>query len=341
MKSAPILSMSANEGLVSVTHHVSSCMYEPLVHELFRHRHEGTTCVLTQTNEEAVILVALLRKHGLQSKLIQSMDGFRFWNMAEVRLFLKYIDGKTRTPLIADEVWEEAKRKTYDTYTTSESLHYLKRCIELFETTNKAKYLTDFKEFVYESSIEDFCDLTGADVVVSTIHKSKGREFDDVYMLLTEPRHITDDELRRYYVGMTRAKQRLFIHTNFSLFDRLPADRKTVDQRLYEMPDEIVLQLSHRDVNLGFFKSRKKEILSLRAGEKLRFSNNYLYDMKTNLPMAQLSQRMQNELLVWDDKGYEVTSATIRFIVAWRPKDAPKDEKEHAVLLVDILLRIK
>ncbi|MBQ0021451.1 MAG: RecQ family ATP-dependent DNA helicase [Bacteroidales bacterium] len=338
MKSAPILSKSTSEGMVSMTHHVSSCMYEPLVNELLRNRHEVTTCVLTQTNEEAVILVALLRRRGLQSKLIQSMDGFRFWNMAEVRLFLKHIDGKTQTPLIADEVWEEAKRRTYDIYQASESLHYLRRCIDLFEATNKAKYLTDFKEFVFESSIEDFCDLTGADVVVSTIHKSKGREFDDVYMLLTEPRHITDDELRRYYVGMTRAKQRLFIHTNFSLFDHLPADRKMADQHLYEMPDEIVLQLSHRDVNLGFFKSRKKEILSLRAGEQLRFSNNFLYDPKTNLSVAQLSQRMQNELLVWAEKGYEVALATIRFIVAWRPKDAPKEEKEHAVLLVDISL---
>lgn len=28
-----------------------------------------------------------------------------------------------------------------------------------------------------------------------------------------------------------------------------------------------------------------------------------------------------------------------RFIVAWRPKDAPKEEKEHAVLLVDLVLK--
>lgn len=128
---------------------------------------------------------------------------------------------------------------------------------------------------------------------------------------------------------------------NFSLFDRLPADNKTADQHHYEMPDEIVLQLSHRDVNLGFFKPRKKEILSLRAGEQLRFSNYFLYDPKTNISVAQLSQRMQNELLAWADKGYVVTSSTIRFIVAWRPKDAPKEEKEHAVLLLDLCLTKK
>ena len=55
--------------------------------------------------------------------------------------------------------------------------------------------------------------------------------------------------------------------------------------------------------------------------------------------MAQLSQKMQTELISWSDKGYEVTSASIRFIVAWRPKDAPKEESEHAVLLIDLTLK--
>ena len=338
MKSNPIVSMNKDDGFVSVTYHTSSFMYEPLVRNLLQHRGQGTMCVLTQTNEEAVILVALLRKYGLQSKLIQSMDGFRFWNMAEVRLFLKLIDSKTHTTLVADDVWADAKRKTYDVYATSESLHYLKRCIELFEETNKAKYITDFKEFVFDSSVEDFCDLSGADVVVSTIHKSKGREFDDVYMLITEPLHLTEDIMRRYYVGMTRAKKRLFIHTNTDIFDTLPADQRMVDNYPYEMPNEIVLQLSHKDVNLGFFKSRKKEIIALRPGEQLRFSNNYLFSLNKNLPIAQLSQKMQTELISWAEKGYKVSSSTIRFIVAWRPKDAPKEEKESAVLLVDLSL---
>jgi len=338
MKGTPIVSMSHDDGFISLTHHTSAYMYTPLVKELISNCGQGSICVLTQTNEEAAILVALLRKQGLQSKLIQSMDGFRFWNLAEVRLFLKLIEARTTAPLIADVVWEEAKQRTVKTYEDSDSLHYLLRCIELFEDTNKAKYLTDFKEFVFESSIEDFCDIADADVVVSTIHKSKGREFDDIYMLLTEPQHITDDIIRRYYVGITRAKQRVFIHTNSSLFDNLPSDRKIIDHKIYEMPSEIVLQLSHRDVNLGFFKTRKKEILALRAGQSLRFENNYLYETKTNTPVCQLSQRMQIGLCTWADKKYFVSSATIRFIVAWRPKDAPKEEKEHAVILADIVL---
>ena len=102
---------------------------------------------------------------------------------------------------------------------------YVKRCVEQFEQTNKVKYLSDFKEFVFESSVEDFCDVSGADVVVSTIHKAKGREFDDVYMLISDNYSKDIHLMRRYYVGITRTKNQLFVHTNGDCFNHLSADR--------------------------------------------------------------------------------------------------------------------
>ena len=338
MKSRPIISMSPETGSVSITEHSSSCMYQALVDDILKHRGAGSMCVLTQTNEEAVIVVALLRKYNLKSKLIQSMEGFRFWNMAEVRYFLKHIEENTHTPLIADDVWEKAKQATNKAYGNSASLCYLKQCVKLFEETNKAKYLSDFKEYVFESSAEDFCDLQNADVVVSTIHKSKGMEFDDVYMLISEPRQLTDEVLRRYYVGITRAKKRLFIHTNCSLFDRFGVSQKRIDHTIYDMPDEIVLQLSHKDVNLGYFKCVKKDVLALRAGQKLRYDNGFLFDRQTNKRVCQLSKKIMSELSGWKEKHYSISDVSIRFIVAWRPKDAPKEEEESDVLLLDLTL---
>ena len=91
-------------------------------------------------------------------------------------------------------------------------------------------------------------------------------------------------------------------------------------------------------MNLGYFKSLKKEVLSLRSGQELYFKDNFLYDIVTNRPVCQLSHKIQGELTQWEEKGYAVSSASIRFIVAWKPKDAPKEEKEHAVLLVDLTL---
>ncbi len=42
----------------------------------------------------------------------------------------------------------------------------------------------------------------------------------------------------------------------------------------------------------------------------------------------------------WQEKGYTVNSATVNFIVAWKPKDAPKGETETVVLLADIFLTL-
>lgn len=84
---------------------------------------------------------------------------------------------------------------------------------------------------------------------------------------------------------------------------------------------------------------RKREVLSLRAGEQLRFADNYLYALDASRPIAQISKKMQDELVLWDERGYMVSSATIRFVVAWKPKDASKDEKENAVLLLNLELK--
>ena len=337
MKNMPILSMRTEDGWVGVTRHSSENMYLPLANELIHQRRKGTTCVLTQTNKEAVIMAAFLQNQGINSKLIQSMDGFRFWKMAEMRYFLKCIDKWVDTPLIPKKLWEKAKHETFSKYNESSSLTYVKRCIELFEQTNRTIYISDFKDFVYESSLEDFCDVTGADVVVSTIHKAKGREFDDVYMLITDNylKHKNDTLTRRYYVGITRAKKRLFIHTNGNFFDYPDADQYTIDTNQYAMPQEIKLQLTHKDVYLDFFKERKQEVLSLKGGDPLIYQDFILYDI-AHRPVAKLSANMQQTLLYWKGKGYEVRSASVRFIVAWKPKDAPKDEKETAVLLADM-----
>ena len=340
IKSTPIISMRKEKGWVEVIRYQSEYMYQPLVENLLQHRDKGTSCVLTQTNEEAVILMALLRKHGINSKQIQSMDGLRFWNMAEMRYFLRYINKRIKTPLITEDLWKEAKHTTFSTYDRSLSLMYVKRCVDLFEQTNKTKYFSDFKEFVFESSVEDFCDVSGADVVVSTIHKAKGREFDDVYMLISD-NYVKDAHLmRRYYVGITRAKNRLFIHTNGDCFNHLSVDRYLMDQRQYDMPEEIVLQLSHKDVNLGFFKEKKQEVLALRGGDSLTYDDFFLYSSLTDKPVAKLSSKMQGILSEWEQRGYKVKSASVRFVVAWKPKDAPKDEAETAVLLADLILSL-
>jgi ATP-dependent DNA helicase RecQ len=364
IKSTPIISMSQEDGEVRIVKHPYEIqkkkvyMYQPILEDVTRllrsnaskkadassRKKNETISILTQTNEEAVIMLALLHSHGIKAKLVQSMDGLRFWNLAEVRYFLKKIDQgikETKSPIIPDDIWEAAKQQTFQKYATSQALPYLRRSLQIFEQTNRAKYYSDLREFVFESSVEDFCDISKSDIVVSTIHKAKGHEFDHVLMLITHPEHPTDDILRRYYVGMTRAKRTLAIHTNGNLFDSLKSAQHLYDAQAYDEPNEIVLQLSHKDVNLGFSKPHKDAILCLRSGMPLTYHDHCLCLPSTGRDIAQLSIKMKEKLGKWELKGYKVTAARIRFIVAWKSKDAPRNEKESAIVLADLVMKRK
>lgn len=89
----------------------------------------------------------------------------------------------------------------------------------------------------------------------------------------------------------------------------------------------------------GFSKNLSKRYC-LKSGDFLNYNNFVLYNILTKKPVAKLSQSMQITLSEWQDKGYKVKSASVRFVVAWKPKDAPKDGPEIAVLLADLLLSL-
>ena len=121
----------------------------------------------------------------------------------------------------------------------------------------------------------------------------------------------------------------------------MPVDKYVVCQRQYDMPDEIVLQLSHKDVFLEYARNLKNEVLALRSGDALLYKGDVFYDVKTNKPVAQVSARMKATIFYWEEKGYVVRSASVRFIVAWRPKDAKRSEPEIPVVLADMVLERK
>lgn len=352
VKSTPIIAMRDEEGVVEVTRHASDLMYQPVLDDMLRHSGQGSVGVLTKTNEEAVIMMGLLRRHGFKCKLIQSTGEQRFYNLVEVRHFLKELNENASSQIIDNECWEKAREKVTSQYERSTSLIYLEKCIGRFASTNKeVKYLNDLKEFIAESSVEDFCDIEKGDVVISTIHKSKGREFDDVYMLVSDNEMKADDEqLRRYYVGMTRARNRLFIHTTGNCFDNLSGATYHTDSADYGMPDEIVLQLSLRDVILNHFKDGKikREILNLRGGDPLTCSWTELENPATGTTVAKFSKNMRKELAKWRDRGYEITDARVRFVASWKPTNSTTEEKEkkekkeeYATILGEITLSVK
>lgn len=337
MKTSPCIAVHEGPGKVQITQYQSENMEIPLLQQLMNTYHGERACVLTNTNDEAARIVGLLTKQGINAKLIQSAEGFHFCNLAEVRYFLKQIGKGTQTPIIDDTIWEDAKHKTLSKYQTSTCIDYLHEFFAIFEKTNKTKYRNDLNDFVFESNLEDFCGDGNQTVMVSTIHKAKGREFDTVYLLLNKELANTDEKKRKLYVGMTRAKQNLYIHCNTGIFQSLQLYNidYQIDNNNYLPPSDITMQLTLEDVFLNFFKGKKEFILKLQSGMPLVFCNMELH-LPTGETIAPLSKKKREEIQKWVEKGYQVQSATINYIVAWKGKD---EVEEAAVLLPELVLQ--
>ena len=173
------------------------------------------------------------------------------------------------------------------------------------------------REYIFESNIEDFIANDDKSVFVSTIHKAKGREFDNVYLMSAIPNGRNVDDMRSYYVGLTRAKRNLYLVTN------PPTEYASIS-----------IALNMHDVILNFFKGRKDIVLRLRSGDNLQYKDGYLLN-EQSINIIALSASGKDKLKAWTDKGYEVTSAKVSYTLAWKPQDS---DVEYAVCLANIVL---
>lgn len=277
---------------------------------------EGSAAILTRTNEEMMQVAYELEQQGLHATIAQSMGDFRFGNLAEVRYFLKQLVGKDDVT-ISKEEWNEAKRRTLETYASSTCLSIMQHFFSDFEITHQFYYRSDLHEYIFESNIEDFIAADDKSIFVSTIHKVKGREFNTVYLLSPIPDVKDTNDMRAYYVGLTRAKRNLYLVTN------PPTEYSSIS-----------IALNMHDVILNFFKGRKDIVLRLRSGDSLHYKDGYLLN-EQEINVAALSASGKNKLKVWTEKGYEVASAKVSYTLAWKPKDA---DTECAVCLANVML---
>lgn len=210
MKTEDIIAVSESAGEVKLIKHSGSNMDTALVDDLLSVGADGTTCILTNTNHEALLILGILKQKNIPAKLIQSIDGFDMFDIAEIRYFLKKLN--STSPVISNEQWDSAIESLQGQYNKSTCLPIILKILHTFEETNERKYRTDFEMFLHESKIEDFYTSEQGIITISTMHKSKGREFDNVYMLLSKVDMGSDEEKRKLYVGMTRAQNLLHIH---------------------------------------------------------------------------------------------------------------------------------
>jgi len=331
LKSTPIVPFQNDNGKIKLVEYKSSNLITPLVADILSEDLSGSTCVLTRTNDEALQITALLLKNGMEAKLIQSNEGFGIQNLLEVSFFLNQLK-LDDSYMISEEVWEKAKGNLKETYAKSPNYEICANLIKDFEcVNNKNKYKTDLEVFIRESKLEDFYRGRAETILVSTFHRAKGREFDNVYLMLDRFNIRSDEDLRLLYVAMTRAKENLTIHHNGDYFKYIKAEKMEVikDENTYFPPDELVVQPGFKDVWLDFFIHSQNLIFNLNTGDELIVDGDYCCNLKGQKILC-FSKQFKNKIRSINEAGYVPCGAKIKFIVYWQREDS--DYKIRIVL---------
>lgn len=329
LKQTPIIANRKGFGKIKLVRYLSNYLTVPLVNDILTTDLTGTTCVLTKTNEEASQITGLLLKNGMQAKLIQTNDGFSLYNLNEVRFFLdelKLLDGVFT---ISDEIWDNAKRALKVRFNQSSKIEICNNIIKDFEVTNpKSKYKSDLEVFIRESKLEDFFNENGETIFVSTIHKAKGKEFDNVFLMLENINYESDGAKRQLYVALTRAKENLYIHLNNSFLDNIKAENleRLEDKEIYLPSNEMAVHLSYKDVWLDYFVNKQHVISNLISGDTLSIDGDQCRDLNGQ-SVLKFSKQFLNYIENMKLKGFQVKKVTVNFIVYWLKENETNEIK--------------
>lgn len=329
LKDTPIIPKQTDNGKIKLVRYQSINLITPLVHDILTTGLIGTTCVLTKSNEEALQITGLLLKHDMQAKLIQTNDGFSLYNLSEVRFFLSQLNLADDVFIINDDVWANAKRELVKKFRNSTKLEVCNNIIRDFETTNpKIKYKSDLEVFIRESKLEDFFNENGETIFVSTIHKAKGKEFDNVFLMLANFNPATDEARRQFYVAITRAKKNLTIHLNSNFLDNLTTENleRVEDREIYLPPNELAMNLTFKDFWLDYFINKQHLVSQLTSGDALTLNGDECMNSKGQ-SVLKFSQQFVKQIETMKEINYELKSAKVNFIVYWLKEDTEQEVK--------------
>ena len=324
LKQTPIQARDQRSGALSVTQYASPYFLPPFFEAICQGDRSGTTGVLTRTNAEAHQLAAQLKQAGYKARLVQDKSGFSLFQLREVQAWWQQLQSATSDPTFSAQQWQAAWEAFVQDWGESPHLTLCEQMKATFDALYpRRRYRSDFEDFLRESQPEDFLSVGQGEFFVSTLHKAKGKEFDQVYLLLQpgagfDPRY--DTVKRQLYVAMTRARQGLHIHYHGDFLAEIEAEGLVYrhDAAEYDRPQDLSLDLDMTEVRLDYFAQRQDTILGLRAGAALRlYRDEGLMDAQGR-PVLVFSEKGRARLGQLAQQGYQPTQAMVQHQVFWQ-----------------------
>lgn len=338
LKSTPGTAIQTNSGEITITQHVRGDLISPLLENIRASALQGTVAVLTYSNEDAGLIAGCLTKMGLPARLIQTNDDFNLHNLCEIRYLIAQIVFSDKVKQIPDDIWEAGKRRLKQRYGNSSKYDLIARILTDFELANpKYKYLSDLEMFLQESKLEDFYNASSATILVSTMHKAKGKEFDNVFILLRNYSLETDENKRLLYMAITRAKSGLYIHTDQNSLEFI----KTADFTYRHStaapspPDEIHMALGHEYVYLSYFENVQHRMKDLQTGDIL-IDHGDGYGVPSGPVFLKFSKSFIAKCEELQQKGFGLHEVKIGFLLYWKGQEM---EEEIKIVLPEVVFR--
>jgi len=300
---------------------------------------------LAYTNETTAEIYSALYAKGFHPAFITERAGFRLANMAELRRFtlaLRAFAGEDPTFDRGDIA--KAVAEVRRAFEGSTRLETFRAVIDAFVKEYDEYYFTLWESYLSEISLEEFENF--GKLVVSTMHKSKGREFDRVVAVVPNRPH--DEEwLRLLYVAFTRAKLRLTIVTDDRKLVRTLQNSKTASNKLFQIsrdttrypaPGVRTHMMSLRDVALGFsyydhYLQKERPVAGVPC--ELERSQTPFYLLFRKKRIERLSKNFSARLEAMLDNGWRLEEIVIDAVVHWY--DA-QNERDTTHVLAKVLM---
>lgn len=297
--------------------------------------------ILFHNNETGLVIDHLLKQQGYQTKLLLEKMGYKLEQTLEFSAFLKSYSNEN-DPVNKDNINAKLER-IIAIYGDNKTTKLLGIFVQTLIDQNKILNLKIVQDAIRGISEQDLLRNQDAQIVLSTFHKAKGLEFENVIICFDEdvkrnekrnlPKAKKEELVRLLYVAMTRAKRNLFILWNqasnpfFEFLSRNALECLTPQQE-NKTKKEIWLITSCKDIFLSYHDRvpvSPEDAFPIDTPIRFSFDSNGGVRFTAQWSILQLSSKhFWSKLKSRLEKGYLVKSIHLHQRLWYYLKDKDK-----------------
>ncbi len=302
---------------------------------------QKTIALLSHENEQVLDIYSILKEDPtLDVSYLLKNEGFHLYMMDEISAFSHFLETNLdkNDKIISQTLFDNAKAYLIEEYTDSSKLNIALKHIHDFEENHDLLTLSFWNNYTWETFAGSFSD-TPSKIIVSTIHRSKGKEFDEVHVILQHEHHQNHSDYfkRLYYVALSRAKTLLHIHSyprqSFKTLESLDISIKENPEKhfpplkkrllIMQLEDAYLSYLSRNTCSQKYVSNHK---IKAGASVQLQMDNNgngYSI-MHNNNVIGRTSKKFTKLIKQSISRGYSINDSEIEYVAKWFCKETER-----------------